>query len=124
MHPPLSLAPAAPTVTFAPILTPPALPASQIKVCSFVKSCAEGSSLAAASTFTAGFPADGSMVERMLRLLGPEPPKARTRLRVAFVAPAQNTKLKVFEGLQKHLLGKQVAGWSVDAFEEPALSTD
>lgn len=60
----------------------------------------------------------------MLCLLGPEPPKGRTRLHVAFVAPAQNTMSKVFEGLQKHLLGKKVAGWSVDAFEEPVLSTD
>lgn len=58
----------------------------------------------------------------MLCLLGPDPPNGRIRLLVVFVAPTQNTMLKVFEGLQKHLLGKQVAGWSMDAFEESVLS--
>lgn len=74
------------------------------------------------STCTLGVPTDVSMVEWMLCLLRLEPPKGRTRLCVAFVAPAWNTMLKVFEGLQKHLLGKQMAGWSVAAFEEPVVS--
>lgn len=58
-----------------------------------------------------------SVIEWMLRLLRLWPPKGRTTLCAASVALAQNTMLKVCEGLQKHLLGKQTAGWSVDAFE-------
>lgn len=58
------------------------------------------------------------MVEWMLCLLRLQPPRGKTRLSIAFVALAQSTMLKVSEGLRKHLLGKQMAGWSVDAFEE------
>jgi hypothetical protein len=58
------------------------------------------------------------MVGWMLCLLRLQPLKGKTRPCDAFVALALSTMLKVSEGLQKHFLGKQVAGWSVDAFEE------